>query len=321
MKRTLARIGLVSYLALVPLSASAQTAHTPAAQAPLAQSLTGAAKDAYASAQILSNNGDYAGALAKYGQAYELSKDPRLLFNMAVCARTLHAYARMQALLSQYKREAGASISPKDKDDVDAALAAIRNLVGSVRLTVSEPDAQIAIDGAPIGQSPLSAPTVLDLGNHSVTVNKPGFESASRTLAIAGGSESAVDITLVAHRQVAQLMVTSDGDATILIDGQVAAKGRFDAPLAPGAHQVRVTESGKLPYEAELDLHDGETRTMQVSLENERHGHPIWPWIVGGVVVVAGATVGGYFLFKSQPEAPPAPPDQLGSLQLSSWKR
>ena len=321
MRRTLARVGFASFLALVPVPAAAQPAHVPQVQAPLAQSLTGSARDAYASAQILFNNGDFAGALTKYGQAYDLSKDPRLLFNMAVCARTLHAYARMQALLTQFRREAGATISPRDRDDVDAALAAIRNLVGSVRLTISEPDAAIAIDGEPVGQSPLSDPLVLDLGKHTVTVSKPGFASASRTVTIAGGSEAAVDVALVAHRPVAELAVAAEEGATIVIDGQVTALGRFDGPLPAGPHQVRVTEPGKLPYEAEADLRDGETRTMQVSLESEKHGRPVWPWIVGGAVVAAGAAVGGYFLFRSQPAAPATPPDQLGQLQLSSWIR
>ncbi len=321
MRRTLAHWGLVSALALTALPASAQTAHPPAAQAPLVQSLTGPAKEAYASAQILFNNEDFAGALTKYGQAYDLSKDPRLLFNMAICARTLHAYARMQSLLTQYRREAGGSISPKDKDDVDAALAAIRNLVGSVRLTVSESGARITVDDEPVGASPLSDPQVLDLGKHTISVSKPGFESASQTVTVVGGSEAALDIVLVARRPIAQFTVTADDDATIVIDGKVSAKGRFEGPLVPGAHEVRVTESGKLPYEAEVDLRDGETRTVQVTLESEKHGRAVWPWIVGGVAIAAGAVVGGYFLFKQQPAAPPAPPDQLGSLQLSAWKR
>ena len=42
------------------------------------------------------------GAYAKFGQAYDLSKDPRLLFNMAICMRNQHDYARMQGLLVRY---------------------------------------------------------------------------------------------------------------------------------------------------------------------------------------------------------------------------
>lgn len=320
MKRSLAPLAFISAIALVTGPTSAQTASPSPPRTTIVQSLTGGAKDAYASAQILYNNNDFAGALAKYQEAYELSKDPRVLFNMAVCERSLHAYARMQALLAQYRRDAAASISPKELADVDAALSAIRSLVGSLRLTVDVAGSGVAIDGESIGVSPLTEALVLDLGKHTVTVSKAGFDSASQAVTISGGSETAVNITLVAQRHVAQLAVTTDDAATVFVDGKVVGKGRFEGPLTPGPHELRVTESGKVPYAASVDLNDGETRTAQITLENEKHGATIWPWIVGGVVVAAGATVGGYFLFRSQPAAPPMPPDQLGSLQLTRWR-
>jgi hypothetical protein len=81
-----------------------------------------------------------------------------------------------------------------------------------------------------------------------------------------------------------------------------------------------VTESGKIPYKVEIDLKDGEMRSVNVTLNNEKHG-ALWGWIVGGAAVLAaGAGVGGYFLFKTQPPAA-APPDQLGSAQLSALRR
>ena len=87
---------LLSALLVWQLAATAEPRSAPAGQAqPLAQTLTGAARDAFTSAQILLNNGDFAGALTKYQEAYGLSKEPRLLFNMALCERNLHAYARM----------------------------------------------------------------------------------------------------------------------------------------------------------------------------------------------------------------------------------
>ena len=70
---------------------------------------------------------------------------------------------------------------------------------------------------------------------------------------------------------------------------------------------MRVTEDGKIPYVAQVDLHAGETRTMQVSPTSEKKGMPVWPWVVGGVVVAAGAAVGGYFLFRPQDQTTPVP--------------
>src|SRR5260370_21376365 len=141
MKRSLVSLLACAWvLAAAPTQAQNAAGHGASTkhQAPLAQALSGPAREAYSSAQVLVNNGDYAGAYAKYGQAYDLSKDPRLLFNMAVCARNIHDYARMQGLLARYQREARASMAAEDKADVENALATIRTLGGPVNLSVSE---------------------------------------------------------------------------------------------------------------------------------------------------------------------------------------
>ncbi len=314
------RVHLLSALLVWPLAASAEPRSPPAGHVqPLAQTLTGAAKDAFTSAQILLNNGDFAGALTKYQEAYGLSKEPRLLFNMALCERGLHAYARMQILLRQYRREAAASISAEDRADVDNALAAIQKLVGSVRLAVNEPGATVAVDDEPAGFTPLEDSVVLDLGRHSISVTKAGFDRATQAVSIVGGDEIAVSVTLVPQRQFAQIVIASDDASTVFIDDKVVGKGRFEGQLSPGPHDVGVTESGKRPYRAEVDLRAGETRTLQVTLESE-HRAALWPWIVGGAVLAAGAVVGGYFLLKPSDTVTPVPPGSFAGATFSSWR-
>ena len=319
MTHPLIRFAVIASIALSSPLASAQSPARANGQAPLAQALTGGAREAYASAQILSNNGDFSGALAKFGQAYDLSKDPRLLFNMAICERSLHAYARMQALLIRYEREAGAA---SDKAEVDSALAAIRNFVGTLMLTSNESGAVVTVDSDEVGSTPWSAPISLDLGKHTVSVSKPGFDTVTQAVTVAGGSESAIAITLVGQRHVAQLVVTSDPDSTVSIDGAVAGKGRFDGPLPSGVHDIRVAESGKLSFAGQVDLRDGERRTMQVTLEAEgARKAAIWPWIIGGAVVAAGAAVGGYFLFRQEDHGAAPVSGNLANVQLSAWGR
>lgn len=301
----MARFTFPLFLCLLTSTAPVYAQSAPAVpatqNAPLSESLTGAAKTDFASAQILLNNGDFAGAYAKLGQAYDLSKDPRLLFNMAICARDMHDYARMRTLLVRYKREEKTGIGADERAQVDAALAAIRDLVGAVNLTVNEAGAAVAVDGETIGTTPLDDRVILNLGKHRLTVTKAGFQPAEQVVDVAGGSESALTVTLVAEAEAhpAHLIVASDDQAIVVIDGKEAARGRFDGPLSPGVHQVNVSEAGKVAYNAQVDLRDGETRTVEVTLQNEKHGGPLWPWIAGGVAVATGAAVGGYFLFKS----------------------
>jgi hypothetical protein len=311
------RLAPVALIVLV-LSASRLAIADPPS---LSDSLTGAAKEAFVSAEILLHNDDFAGALTKYEQAYGASKDPRLLFNMAICARSLKQYARMQSLLTRYEREGGETISSDDRANVERALAAIHNLTGALRLSAAEPGATITIDGQPSGMTPLHESITLDLGHHKVAVAKDGFEPFEQVVTVQGGEVVALNVALVAVQHTAQLVVSADAEATIVVDGVTVAKGQFHGRLTTGLHAVQVAAPGRLTYKSQIELLDGETRTVDVTLQEEKHGAPVWPWAVGVAIVglAAGLTVGGYFLFRSPEETQAQFQGSLGSVRLTSW--
>jgi hypothetical protein len=115
-------------------------------------------------------------------------------------------------------------------------------------------------------------------------------------------------------------VLKSDDEATLIIDDKVVGKGQFDAHLAPGMHRVRFTAPGKEPYQADIGLRDGEVRTLDITLVSQRHA-VIWPWVVGGAVLAAGAAVGGYFLLKPKETTEPFPTGPAGSVQFASFGR
>jgi hypothetical protein len=322
--RTLLRsscLGAALLLATI-LSAPAR-ADTPRYQAdrPLAQALQGQAKEAYTSAELLFRSGDYAGAITKYSQAYELSGDPRLLFDMALAFKNMHAYARMQQLLQRYESEGGDAISPKEKATVDRALAAISDLVGSLVLSVNQPGATVAVDGENIATTPLTAPLTVDQGKHTLSVQKPGFDPAERPFEIGGGTSLIITLELSPEVRTGQLVVVAEPGATVIVDQKVVGHDRFDGALPAGAHDVTVTAPGKQAYHAEIDVRVREARTLHVTLQDEKSsgGGSPWPWVVGGTVLVAGAAVGGYFLFRPQDKTTPVPAGTYGGVQLMAW--
>jgi hypothetical protein len=310
---------LVRVCVLCALVGGAAPARAQPPAKPLAESLQGAAKEAYASAKILFSNHDFAGALAKYKQAYQQSKDARLLYDMAICEKNLRRYARMGSLLRQYEKEEGTALAGDEKQIVDDALAAIKNLVGAVTLAVSEAGAGVSVDGEAAGTTPLPGALMLDLGPHKIAVAKEGFEPIEKQMEVAGGSDTQLALTLTPQAHLARLVVSADPEATVSVDGKLVGKGRFEGVQASGPHVVAVTATGMRPYKAEIELREGERRTLEVTLEAE-HPTVIWPWIVGGAALAAGAAVGGYLLLKPSDTTTPIPAGSFASVQFSSWR-
>jgi hypothetical protein len=286
---------------------------------PLAQVLSGPAKDAFDAAQILVDRSDFAEAYSKFAQAYDLSSDPRLLFNMALCEGRLHDYARMKRLLARYEREGGPTLSDEDRQRVGEALTKIESVVGTVQLAVSEAGSSVLVDGELAGTTPLPEGLILNAGDHTLSVQKPGFLPVTRPLNITGGTATTMAVELSPQARDARLVLATDEAAIVVVDGQTVSRGRFDGVLSPGVHDLRVRAVGKVGYHARVDLHEGDTRTILVTLRDERHPRDLWPWIVGGAVVTAGAVAGGYFLLKSPDRSPEATPAGAGPFPTVSF--
>jgi len=305
-------LSLAGFLLALPAAAGG------ALPAPLAETLHGEAKAAYDSGRLLFEDGDSSGALAKFSHAYDLSHDPRLLWNMATCEKELRHYARASTLVARYLKEGDSGISPEQRRSALDTQNALRAFYVKVELKGAPAGATVLVDGSRAGQVPLGEPLLLDLGTRTLRVEQPGFEPSESTLEVAGGGELEVTVTLKRSAVVgpapARLSVESSGATDIVaLDGKVMGSQHWEGPVTIGEHTVRVTGAHKKPYESRVQLLPGSTRSLQITLEDEAHRSNLWFWVAGGAAVAAGAVVGGYFLFKegSHPEG------KLATLYLS----
>jgi hypothetical protein len=298
-------IVIASALALAtaaPAPALAQGT-APAAAAPLSASLTGMARAEYEAGKLLYQDGDYQNALVKFQSVYDLSHDGRLLWNIAVCEKNLRRYTRVLTTLDRYLLEAGSVISAEDRQEAKDLAAAAKPLVSALRITVSEPGAEILVDDARVGTSPLAAAVTIDLGKRRIHVQKPGFKPFDRAEDVAGGTELAITATLEKEVHVGRVAVTA-GDADLIsIDGKLVAQGKWDGKLSSGGHTLRVTARGMTMYQSEVVVQDDKSREILVTLTPlpKASGVSKWFWIAGGAVLVTGATIGGAVLFQPKP--------------------
>jgi hypothetical protein len=270
----------------------------------LAESLSGPAKAEYDSAALLYKAGDFAGARIKFQNAYDQAKDPRLLWNMAACERNLRHYAKVFVLVQKYLAEGEKVISADERLAATNLLATVEPLTVKLRVVVNQPDADVAIDGESVGKTPIELPIIVDLGVRKVKVTKFDFKELEKDVPIGGAAEAKVEFSLVQIPHTARVTINTQAFASVVIDGKASGKGTVSSDLSGGPHNVRVSAEGYLPYTSDVDVVPGESRTIQVTLEKESKV-PIWPFIAGGAVLLAGGVAAG-LLYNPGRESPPA---------------
>jgi hypothetical protein len=238
----------------------------PAAK-PLAQALGGQAKADYEAGRTLAGDGDFAGALIKFQSAYDASKDPRLLWNVAFCDKNLRHYAKVVSTLQRYLVEGTGVLTDKDRKEAQDLIATIQPFTTSATIKVDQDGAQIFVDDALVGASPLSAPVVLDIGERRLRVTKDGFKPFEKTMPVGGSAAVAVDVTLEVEVHQGRLVVNAPPDASLTLDDKPIGQGKVDLNIATGGHQLRATAPGMRPYQTEVVVQDNETRQLDVMLE------------------------------------------------------
>jgi PEGA domain-containing protein len=296
-------------------TADPPTAPSSAAAAPLGESLQGSARADYAAARVLYEDGDYLGAQTKLAAAYEASKDPRLLWNMAACEKALRHYASVIALLERYLKESAALIGDDERKATDELVQTVREFVNELRLEVQPGGVDVLIDGAKVATTPLDRPLWVDMGKRRLRLEKPGFVTHETEIDLPGGKSVDLKVELAAEVHEGTLRIVSDAKAVITIDGHVVGTGTWTGQLSSGVHSVHIEAEGKRPHDSSVIIKDHDTSSLHASLIDEQTGPglsaqdsssgALW-WIVGGVAL-AGAGVGGYFLLRpgdepNQPE-------------------
>ncbi len=291
----------------------------PAAPASLADSLEGEAKASYDSARLLYADGDYEGSRGKFAAAFETSKDPRLLWNMAACEKSLRHYAKALKLVRAYAADGGALLREQDRAEAAELIKVMEPLTAKLLVRVSEAGAEVSVDDEPIGASPVKA-ALVDLGMRRVRVKKLLFEDVVREVPVGGAAEVAVDIVLVRTVHEGRVIVSAEPGDVIALDGTTMGAGSWSGDVTSGNHTLRVTSPNKIPYEAEIIVADKQVREVRVTLKPaSSSGLPTWAWIAGGAVFVSGMTVGGYFLFRKTDSTYEGPTGNLnpGIIQAS----
>ncbi|AUX36411.1 MULTISPECIES: PEGA domain-containing protein [Sorangium] len=298
-----------------PTTAAAPQGAT-VAPPPLASSLTGSAKVEYEAGKTLYQLKDYANARIKFERAYDLSSDPRLLWNIAICERDLARYKRVLLLMRQIRASQNALLNEQDREQARSVEADAQKYVDRVRIETREPGATVFIDDELVGTTPLQEPALVDMGMRRIRISKPGFKEHIHTQRFEGGADVSLMVRLEKEYHRGRLIVRAGPNDLIALDGKVLGKAMWEGWLPSGGHTLRITAPGFIAHQSEVLFKDAQTRNITVKLDaSQASGPPAWLWTLGGVALAGTAVLGAALIFEREPAVMGSIPP--GTVQLS----
>jgi hypothetical protein len=216
---------------------------------------------------------DYQGARVEFMRAWELSRNPRVLFNVGVCDKNLRRYARAAAVWRRQLEAGGTQLSEEDVSTTQAAIAAVEPFVSSVTVRVNVEGATLLIDGEEAGRSPFLGPIAIDVGRHELRVRKPDYREHIEEVEIASGKVGLVDVKLepVVKTALVEVAVRSPAGATIFINGVDMGPAPFKGELPVGRHTVEARAAGHVTARQTSDVRWQQPVQLVLSLSRERH--------------------------------------------------
>jgi hypothetical protein len=241
------------------------------------EELTPAAQKDWDAAKDLLDANDFAGALVEYLRAYEQSKNPRVLYNVAFCEKSLRHYARAEGYLKKELDEGtGGKIPPNEEQTVKDTIAALSPFVSTVEVTANEGAATLFIDDQEIGKTPFDKPVPIDVGPHVLRLHKDGFKDGTSNVTIAGNTPAKATITIepTVKKSHVEVAVSGAPAANIVIDGVDMGQAPYKGDVTAGRHTFEAQAPGFVTARQTTDVVYGTPLNLALTLAVERHeGH------------------------------------------------
>ena len=217
---------------------------------------------------------DYAGAFTHYSAAQAATPSARAemgvgdaLYN---AGRLGEAYDTYNDVQTTYAGKLG----PVEKGLVTKRLKELATKTGYLSVRVSEPGAEVDIDGKQLGMSPVPTLVRVPVGTHDVHIAKPGFTPFDSKAEVAADGKAVVDATLAAVATQGHVVVHSTGPEPlrVILDGVDVGATPWEGDLAPGSHQIAGRSSTSSAQAQTVDVSAGSKTAIDlVSADTAGH--------------------------------------------------
>jgi hypothetical protein len=157
----------------------AAAADAPAAAAADAQKVS-------AGAEAI-RKGDFSTALRLFNEAYAISQNPKLHYNIAVAYEGLGRITAAYEEFGRFLAEA-VNVPAEFRAEAQRRKDKLRVKLASVRLADAPAGATVSIDGQPRGRTPIVEELVVAAGTHTITIERPGAVAISKSFDAPAGA-------------------------------------------------------------------------------------------------------------------------------------
>ena len=218
--------------------------------------------------------GDWEAALGEFLTSRAIFLTKSATRNAAIVLRQLGRNARALELYSSLLKEfsepiAGpAALTAEETTAIATEKTATEAQVGELEIRPADDGIRVVVDDVQRGVTPIAGAIYLDPGDHTVRLNKDGFEPSEVALRLLKGARLAVDGTLKPLVQTGLLVVQEATGLKLdaVIDSAVVGRTPWSGNLAPGRHLVLLRGEknlGTSPSSANVKLNDTTTLSLR----------------------------------------------------------
>lgn len=265
---------------------------------PLREQLNPEAQKHWDTALALYQRSQWDGARTSFNAAYDASKNPRVLFNVAVCEKNLGRYARAIEIFKKELDEGKGQLAPDEEAEIKTQISGLEQFVASLTIEVSEPGADIFVDETKVGVSPLPGPVSVQLGERRIRASKAGFGDARETIELKGGSTGRVALKMAPNTKTSlvNISVLGPSNATVKVDGKEVGQAPYKGQVTVSAepHQFSAEAPGYVPATQSAVVRDGEqlSLTLQLPMEQQKGKLIVQTKPEGSIIEIDGKVVG-----------------------------
>lgn len=300
MLRSARRIALAVSLTLVlpPLAVAVPRTAWAQPKKSIRDSLPLEARGHWDAGVALAQRKNWDGARTSFKAAYEISKNPRVLFNLGVAEKELGRYAAALDYFRKELAEGQGQLLPDEENDVKATISGLEKFVAQLTIDVSEKDADVFIDNDKIDSSKLPGPITVQLGERRVRAVKPGFAEAVESIQLAGGGKGTVTLKLhpLVKTSRVNVSVVGPSNAIVKIDGKEVGAAPYAGQVVVTAdpHQFSAEAPGYVTATQSAIVRDSETLnlTLQLAPEQEKGKLLVFAKPDGATIEIDGKPVG-----------------------------